>query len=197
MATNHLKRAHYSNAVMLTPSGEPMTTIGDDKVSWYLDRGLADLVDYPGYSRAIKLRFQPKGVCGEANDLVRMANQCVVCGKTETLSLHHVSPYSVKRHYPLKDKANTRHLCVLLCEEHHKAIEVVNQRLTESPYDRLEPHFRFVNRCVGLYFRWLKRVRVRYWLWRKGGPKAINSRYIALFLTEMKPKHLPPDWLQP
>lgn len=197
MATNHLNRPHYDNAVLVHPSGRLMTTISLDKVEWYLSRGLGDLVEVPGYSKAIKLRFEPKGNDNDATDLITMGNHCAVCGKTETLSLHHVTPYSVKRHFPLKDKEHSRRLCLLLCEEHHLAIEAINQRFTENPTAMLEPHLRWLNRWVGRYVQFLKKWTVRYWRWRKGGVKAINQSYIDLFTREMKPKHLPPDWLQP
>lgn len=197
MATNHLKRDHYDNAVMIHPSGRPMTTISLDRVDWYVSRGLADLVEHPGYAKAIKLRFEPKGTDSDATDLITMPNRCVVCGREDTLSLHHVTPYSVKRHYPARDKAHTRRLCTLLCQDHHLAIEAINQRIAPNPFAPIENHLTWLNRLLGLYTRWLKRWAVRYWRWREGGVKAINRRYIRVFLDNMKPKHLPEGWLQP
>ncbi len=200
MATNHLQRPHYDNNLMVSKEGKPLATVGDDRVQWYLDRNLAMVVPWhdPHYKRVIQLKFVHAGNDdGRPGDLIRMENRCVVCGTDASLSLHHVTPYSVKRHYPLRDKTNTRNLCVLLCEEHHLRIEEVNRQLTDGPYDLLEPHFKWVNRWIGLYFRWLKKWAVRYWRWRKGGVKAINTLYIQTFLNEMQPKHLPKDWLQP
>jgi len=197
MATNHLSRPHYSNAIMLSREGRPMTTIGDDRVQWYVSRGLAKLVDHPGYAKAIQLTFEHKGDGGDAGDLIPMPNRCVVCGSDRELSLHHTVPHSIKRHYPLRDKEHTRRQCVLLCETHHLAIEEVNRAILDNPYASIESHLRWLNKCVGLYTQWLKRWTVRYWRWRQGGVKAINRRYIEVFEREMKPKYLPEGWLQP
>lgn len=197
MATNHLAGPHYDNSIMLSCEGEPMTTISDDKVEWYLVRGLATRVSYPGYAKAIRLTFKAKANSNDAADLIKMENRCVVCGTDQSLSLHHVLPYSVKRHYPLEEKQFTRRLCVLLCEEHHLAIEAINKRILPDPYTSIESHLWWLNRVTGLYARFLKRLAVRYWRCKQGGVKAINAEYIDLFKSEMKPKYLPENWLQP
>ncbi len=197
MATNHLARPHYSNAIMLSREGKPMTTIGDDRVAWYVERGLGELVTYPGYEKAVRLTFAHKGKGGDENDLISMPNCCVVCGSPERNSLHHVVPYSVKRHYPRHLKEHSRRTCVLLCEEHHLAIEAINQKVAPNPFAPIEAHLTWLNRITGLYTRWLKKWAVRYWRWRKGGVKTINREYIDLFNREMKPQYLPKDWLQP
>ncbi len=196
MATNHLQRPHYDNAVLVHPSGQLMTTISLDKVEWYLNKGLANLVEVPGYSKAIQLRFKPKGNDGDATDLIPMANQCVVCGRTDTISAHHVVPYSVKKHYPTCDKTHTRRQVVLLCEKHHLEIEELNRQIAPNPFTPIEGHLKWINKLVGRYTQWLKKWTIRYWRWRKGGVKAINQSYIRLFMT-MKPQFLPKDWLQP
>lgn len=197
MATNHLKRPHYSNCLLLSREGKPMTTISDEKVSWYTSRGLGTLIEYPGYTKAVQLTFAHKGQGGDETDLIQMGNHCAVCGITTSLSLHHVLPYSVKRHYPLADKSHTRRLCLLLCEEHHLAIEAINQRIAPNPFAPIRGHLDWIARMMGLYGQFLKKWAVRYWRWKRGGVKAINAAYIKLFLDEMKPQHLPPNWLQP
>lgn len=174
-----------------------MTTISADKVEWYTSRNLGKLISYPGYEQAVQLTFAHKGKGGDAGDLTHMANCCVVCGKTETLSAHHCVPYSVKRHYPMRDKVHTRRQVVLLCEDHHLAIEEINQSVLPNPYAPIEGHLLWANRLVGLYTRLLKKWAIRLWRWRKGGVKAINQSYIDLFVREMNPQFLPPDWLQP
>lgn len=200
MATNHLTRPHYDNNLLVAKDGKPLATVGDDRIKWYLDRNLGALISWPDahYKQVLQLSFTHAGKDDtRPGDLIRMENRCVVCGSGSSLSLHHVLPYSVKRHYPLKDKANTRALCVLLCEEHHLAIEAINQQIAPNPFAPIEGHLTMLNRCVGLYTKWLKKLAVRYWRWRAGGVKAINRRYIELFESEMKPQHLPKDWLQP
>lgn len=197
MATNHLTRPHYSNCLLVSREGKPMTTISAEKVVWYTSRGLGKLIDYPGYLQAVQLTFVHKGTGGDETDLIKMGNHCAVCGKTVELSLHHVTPYSVKRHFPLADKSHTRRLCLLLCEEHHLAIEAINQQIAPNPFAPIESHLIMLNRCVGLYTKWLKKLAVRYWRWKQGGVKAINAAYIKLFTESMKPQHLPKDWLQP
>lgn len=197
MATNHLKRDHYSNCLLLSLEGKPLTTIGEDKVIWYTKRGLARPVEYPGYEKAIQLNFVHKKDSGDQGDLIRMENRCAVCGRLDLLSLHHVTPYSVKRHFPLVDKEHSRRLCLLLCEEHHLQIEAINQRILPNPFAPIEGHLTWLNRVLGRYTQMLKKLAIRYWRWRAGGVKAINQRYVNLFMDEMKPRHLPPDWLQP
>lgn len=199
MATNHLKRAHYDNNLLVAKDGKPLATVGDDRIEWYVSRNLATLIPWPDahYKQVAQLNFVHAGKDdARPGDLIRMANQCVVCGSTETLSLHHVTPYSVKRHYPLADKANTRNLCLLLCEEHHLKIEEVNRREFDDPYEWMHNHINSIQRVTGRYIQWLKRLSIRVWMWRRGGPKGINKAYIALFEREMKPKHLPEGWLQ-
>ncbi len=197
MATNHLKRPHYDNCVLISQQGKLMTTISLDKVEWYTSRGLGKLVERPGYAKAVQLTFAHKRDSGDENDLMAMPNCCVVCGREDTLSLHHCTPYSVKRHFPLRDKEHTRRLCVLLCETHHLAIEAINQQIAPNPFAPIEGHLTWLNRLLGLYTKGLKKLAVRYWRWRAGGVKAINARYIAVFMSEMKPRYLPKDWLQP
>lgn len=197
MPTGHIKGAHYSNNLILSQEGKPLSTVGDDRIEWYLKRNLAtELPCSPMYKRIIQLNFKHAGEdASDETDIMPMHNQCVVCGRKDTLSLHHVVPYSVKRNYPLKYKEHTRRQCVLLCEEHHIKVEELNKQLLENPYDWVENHIGAIHRVIGNYSRFLKRIAIKIWIWRKGGVKQINQNYIKHF-AKMEPKHLPENWLQ-
>lgn len=199
MPTDHIKGEHYSNNLILSQNGEFLSTVGDERITWYLKRNLANEVStYPPYKRIIKLNFKHGGsASAEEMDILPMKNCCVVCGKEDTLSLHHVVPYSVKRHYPLKYKEYTRRQCVLLCEKHHIEIEKVNKQLSENPYVSVEKHIRFIHKIIGYYARFVNRIALWFWIFSKGGIKKINASYIDLFNKEMKPQFLHKDWLKP
>lgn len=182
---------------MLSRDGKPLATVAFERQDWYLERGLATLVDYPDkrYSRVIQLTFQHKGTDIRETDIVCTENRCVVCGRRETMSLHHVVPYRVKRLYPARLKENTRHQCVLVCTEHHIAAEVEAAKVPDphQAFNRFAQRVTatfswFIGRCLRKPFFWA-------WQLKHGSISTINRRYIDAFMR-LKPQYLPKGWLQ-
>jgi hypothetical protein len=129
-----LKRSHYSNIIILSIDGKPLSTISTKKARWYLKKGLAKMLKkapHP-YSQAIQLKFQDKSDGNpEKVDLCICDNKCVVCGRKTLgkLSLHHVIPYVLRKHFPVKYKIHSREWCVLLCLDCHDNAERLTQPL--------------------------------------------------------------------
>jgi len=125
------KKNLYTNGKMLAPDGELLCRIGTDKINWYLEKGLAKLVnnDPP----TIKLNFEPKGR-GKSKDAFYLAdrkNECSVCGENgeNTLTKHHIVPYCYRKYFPISLKRHVYHDVVLMCQEcHWKYEESANVR---------------------------------------------------------------------
>ena len=188
---------HYSNCLMISLSGKPLSLVGEERIEWYLKRNLAEeIFNYDSkYTRVIKLKFENKGLERiRDSDLTIMQNICVVCGSTENLQLHHVVPYRVKRYYPDKYKEHTRHQCVLLCNEHHKIADELTKQVNLT-----EPHIsfnNFINESVRIFRKFtlpFLKLYIKLWIMKNGGVKNINKRYLDKFKT-MQPKFLPETW---
>lgn len=196
MSTNHKQSNHYSNCLILTQDGNPLSIIGDKRFNWYLKRGLAHEVKaHPPYSRIAKLNFKNKQSTIKDTDLTVNENRCVICGATETLSLHHVVPHAIKKCYSEKHKNYTRHLCVLVCEKHHLETERLYNESLVHPYQKFSSVINIVNNFVTKIFNYLRPLYYKWWIFRNGGVNKINKRYIDLFL-KMEPKYLPKGWLK-
>lgn len=133
---SHLKNKYYSNVIILSRNGMPLSTVSTKKANWYLTRNLASEVTPPEpYPRAIQLNFAHKA---EANpspcDLLVSEDKCVMCGVTELLSLHHVVPHVIRRYFPPEHKDHAREWCVLLCTKCHQFVEEVTQPLYKKNF---------------------------------------------------------------
>ena len=118
---------------MEDPHGKPMTTIDTRRALWYLSRNLAvSLGPRNSYADVIRLTFTPKKNSSSRCARQTVETRCVVCGSVEDLTLHHVIPISIKRHFPAELKEHTREWCVLVCQEHHKEAERVAQPIYAS-----------------------------------------------------------------
>jgi exonuclease 3'-5' domain-containing protein 2 len=117
---------------MYSPDGELMCCCSEQKIQWYLSRGLAEtLTNDP---KSIRLLFQPKGL-GHAGDqyyLSKKENHCVVCGSIETLTKHHCIPHMYRKNFPEEYKNSSSHDIVLLCAVCHDAYEVHADRLKKQ-----------------------------------------------------------------
>jgi len=118
-----LSRDLYSNCKLLSPDGVLMCRTGKRRVEWYLNKGLAEIVDENPLT--IKLNFQPNGL-GKSKDkfyLVEKKNICVVCGSDEQLTRHHCVPACFRRNFPINMKKNSSHDIVALCARCHSKYE--------------------------------------------------------------------------
>lgn len=133
----HLKSKYYSNVVILSRNGLPLSTVSTKKAKWYLLRNLASEVIPPPapYPRAIQLNFAHKAESDPSPcDLLVSEDKCVMCGATTMLSLHHVVPHVIRRHFPPEHKDHAREWCVLLCTKCHQFVEEVTQPLYKKQF---------------------------------------------------------------
>lgn len=106
----------YGNYKVLSPDGVLMFRASRKKISWYLDKELAEVID----DSTIQLKFEPNGL-GYANDefyLSDRENKCVVCGGTEKLTRHHIVSRCYRK-YLWSTKKYSSHDIVLLCDPCH------------------------------------------------------------------------------
>jgi hypothetical protein len=120
-----LNRSFYDNVIILDIDDTPLSTVSNRKAAWYIRKNLGTEATPPmGYPRAIKLNFKADMNRPQyMHDLVVCKDQCVFCGVTKELTLHHVVPHVIRQHFPYEHKARGRNWCVLLCFKHHMAIE--------------------------------------------------------------------------
>jgi hypothetical protein len=115
---------YYSNVLLVSKDGRPLSTVSDHKAAWYLSRNLGVEIPPPeGYPRAVKLNFETKDVPRHVHHLVACKSQCVICGVDENLTLHHVVPHVIRKHFPVEHKSKARQWCVLMCYKHHMELE--------------------------------------------------------------------------
>ncbi|KAJ2158128.1 hypothetical protein GGF46_004000 [Coemansia sp. RSA 552] len=114
-------KAIYGNLRVLDVDGNLLFRAGEKRLEWYLSRGLADRID----SSTIQLRFANKGTGRQGSPfyLQDMDNACVVCGTTETLTIHHVVPRQYRQHMPETIKSRSSHDLLPLCVNCHDGYE--------------------------------------------------------------------------
>lgn len=135
----HIIGSPYSNIIIVNCKGNLLATISKRKADWYIKRKLAKemVPPPPGYPRAIKLNFEadvernPKPFEINVNE-----NKCVICGKENELTRHHVIPWVIRRYFPLKHKNYSRQWCVLLCVDCHEEVEMLTQPLYKSDFPK-------------------------------------------------------------
>lgn len=97
-----LKDEVYHNMTMLAPNGRVLCRCGPKKVNWYLSRGLATIISEDPLT--IQLNFEPggKGEDGDAYQLAEKDNNCVVCGRDDYNTKHHIVEYEYRQHMPVR-----------------------------------------------------------------------------------------------
>lgn len=123
------KNDHYGNYEVQSLDGQTMFYTGFNRILWYLIRDLLDVVsDNPPI---FKLKFEPRGKGHHKNEhvqdefyLKKKFNRCVVCGKENEITLHHVVPRVFRRHLPKSFKTFKSHDVVILCVDCHAKYEV-------------------------------------------------------------------------
>ena len=117
------KNLNTENWKVYHPSGHHMFTCGERKAQWYLDKGLAVLMEEE-YS--IKLVFEPKGYGFKEDEIFGLAGRelrCVVTGEAEGLQRHHIVPYCYRNHFPEEYKSKNHHDVVLVTYKIHEQYE--------------------------------------------------------------------------
>jgi len=112
----------YGDFRVQHPSGTDMFLSSADRILWYLNRDLLQVISAkPPVLRFVEI---PAGY-GNRHDEYSLSpkdNKCVVCGKEEHLSRHHVVPRFFRRHMPEHIKKNS-HDVLLLCVDCHETYE--------------------------------------------------------------------------
>jgi 5-methylcytosine-specific restriction endonuclease McrA len=137
--SNWLPDDFYGNALIISQTGKPLCTLNRKRIEWYLKRGLAEEVPPPeGYPRAIQLNFKAKLDIRNPKpyELAILKSQCVLCGSTDKLTIHHVVPQCIRKLFPVSEKARARQWCVLLCVKCHKNVEDVTQAVYRKDYPK-------------------------------------------------------------
>jgi 5-methylcytosine-specific restriction endonuclease McrA len=113
----------YDNASIRTREGDLLCRSSVERAQWYLDRGLAEKVSETPFE--IKLLFEPKGLGNKGDEymLAERANACVVCGGTDSLTLHHIVPLCFRVHFPGNASHNAYDV-MPLCVDCHVKYEI-------------------------------------------------------------------------
>lgn len=113
----------YGNYTVQNIDGREMFHCDAVKVLWYLNRNLVDIIS--NNPPIVRFNFHTNGH-GHVNDkyyLTPKVNRCVVCGKENKLSRHHVVPHCFRRHMPEEIKCHSYHDVLLLCMWCHESYE--------------------------------------------------------------------------
>jgi hypothetical protein len=124
MPINAVQHIVYSNHRIEAPDGTLICRAGEERTNWYLERGLAEIVE--GFDPfTIRLTFEPagRGNVGDEFYLSDKLNCCVVCGNEEGFNQHHVVPRCYRRHFPQNYKDRASHDVLILCLDCHVAYE--------------------------------------------------------------------------
>jgi hypothetical protein len=109
-----------------------MFKCNNKKLNWYLDRGLAVVIE--NNPPTIKLNFTPNGL-GNHNKsygLGKMENLCVNCGSKNHLTRHHIVPFCYRKYFPLEIKSHNFHDVLPMCVDCHNKYERKADRLKED-----------------------------------------------------------------
>lgn len=110
----------YGNYKVYHPLGHLMFYCSEKKYNWYLKRNIAIKID----DKSIQLTFEPKGFGEEPRFLEEeRKNICVVSGKYEDLTKHHIVPTQFRQHFPDVYKSKNSHDVVVMTREEHDKYE--------------------------------------------------------------------------
>ena len=127
--TRRYNGQYYQNLKVLDVKGQLLFMHRQDKIDWYLEKNLADPVEYDedGNVSVIQLNFETKGMGVRNHPYLSLEkkNECVVCGGDEDLSMHHVVPWCFRRHFPIKFRDKNSFDCLLLCRKCHVGYEAL------------------------------------------------------------------------
>jgi len=115
--------ALYENCHLMAPDGQILSTCNSAKATWYVDKGLADVVSKEGEQLKVRLRFEPAG--RPIDDGIYYAqekeNKCVVCGSEDSFNLRkNIIPQEYRKHFPGFLKDHSSHDVLLMCLPCHQ-----------------------------------------------------------------------------
>jgi hypothetical protein len=140
------------------------------------------------YTKTLRLKFKHKKQSRNSVGLQPIENKCVVSGKTENLTVHHVIPSCIRMNFPKKLKEHNHTWCVPLADnEHDRADQFA-----------LEIHGKFLKDLNNEISDWVTKKRkreIRKFIKAHGGPEKMAQLYKKKFL-KMEPKFLPEGFLK-
>ncbi|VVB07415.1 unnamed protein product [Arabis nemorensis] len=119
----------YHNCRIYANDGRLLCYCDRRKLEWYLNRGLAKLVEE--VPPAIMLLFEPKGRPeDEGNDfyIQTKRNICVGCGEGNHYLRYRIIPSCYRVHFPEHLKSHRSHDIVLLCVDCHEVAHAAAER---------------------------------------------------------------------
>ncbi|XP_010510020.1 PREDICTED: protein RRP6-like 3 isoform X2 [Camelina sativa] len=119
----------YHNCRIYANDGRLLCYCDKRKLEWYLNRGLAKLVEED--PPAIMLLFEPKGRPeDEGNDfyIQTKRNICVGCGEGKHYLRYRIIPSCYRVHFPEHLKSHRSHDIVLLCVDCHEVAHAAAER---------------------------------------------------------------------
>lgn len=126
------RSAVYGNVLVKGPDGTPLFRCDAGKANFYLRKNLATKVAENGTGSVIQLTFMPGGPGRSMDDPYFLApkyNRCVVEGREDNLSRHHIVPACYWRHFPAWVRTHNEYDLVPLCVSCHDQYETVADEL--------------------------------------------------------------------
>ena len=127
----------YDSCKMLAPDGQQLCYCDYKKMTWYVERNLAEIIskDPPVF----RLIFEPNARgCVDENlkssnfYIESRVNNCVICGETKNYLRFHVVPILYRSCFPENLKSHKSHDVVLLCIECHEKARKVYEKKKEE-----------------------------------------------------------------
>ena len=105
----------YENCRLLAPDGQLLCTCSSRKAQWYLQKGIAVLVEEEPLT--VQLSFEPAGRFASADGFYTSdkENKCAICGSLQDHVRHHVVPHCYRAFFPLEFKSHISHDILLVC----------------------------------------------------------------------------------
>ncbi|XP_039283645.1 exonuclease 3'-5' domain-containing protein 2 [Nilaparvata lugens] len=129
---NPRQKPLYHNIYLEAPDGEVLCTCDDSKATWYLTKGLAEIISEEPLR--LRLTFEPSGRNGAGDEYYALPknNECVVCGSKQALRRKNIVPLEYRKYFPIKMKDHCSHDVLLLCFECHIRNSHYEQELKNS-----------------------------------------------------------------
>lgn len=127
-ATNVITKRLYDNFKIYHPDDTFMCFCSKKKATWYTSRNLAVWKS----ENEIKLTFEPNGY-GDPTEILSSSreNICVISGRTDNLTKHHIVPTQYRKHFHRVFKDNNSCDLALLARDEHDTYEIHANKLKE------------------------------------------------------------------
>ena len=127
----------YDSCKMLAPDGQQLCYCDYKKMTWYVERNLAEVISKE--PPVFRLIFEPNARgCVDENlkssnfYIESRVNNCVICGETKNYLRFHVVPILYRSCFPENLKSHKSHDVVLLCIECHEKARKVYEKKKEE-----------------------------------------------------------------